>query len=263
MQSVIVAAGRGSRMGSATNDKPKCFVEFQGRSLISWQINVLKQQPEIKNINLVRGYMGQYFDTLPFKLKLYDNPRWETTNMVASLMCAREILCSGDDILVSYGDIIYESRILRKILTTEGDIVVSVDKNWLELWSARNEDPLLDAESLSLDNNNHVLDIGQKVDSIKNIEAQYMGLILFRNNTAAQLVDFYENANIDSPWLLGRTLDNCYMTDILRGLIDSNVQITAAPITGGWLEFDTNDDLTIYNAMTDNGTLNKLINLEA
>ena len=42
-RAVIVAAGRGSRMGALAEGRPKCLVEFLGMRLIDWQIAALRQ----------------------------------------------------------------------------------------------------------------------------------------------------------------------------------------------------------------------------
>jgi CTP:phosphocholine cytidylyltransferase-like protein len=38
MKAVILAAGRGSRMGHLGDDRPKCLVELEGKPLIERQI---------------------------------------------------------------------------------------------------------------------------------------------------------------------------------------------------------------------------------
>ena len=42
MQALILAAGRGSRLGALTKNKPKCLYEFAGKTLLQWQIDALK-----------------------------------------------------------------------------------------------------------------------------------------------------------------------------------------------------------------------------
>ena len=54
--------------------------------------------------------------------------------MVESLFVARLFLeqCKSD-ILISYGDIVYNKKNLETVLNTIGDIVVMVDDGWLDL----------------------------------------------------------------------------------------------------------------------------------
>src|SRR5437870_5599387 len=84
MKAIILAAGRGSRMGALTADRPKCFAEIAGRTLLSLQMQALSASAD--SIAVVRGYRAEVFDGLP--LHRFDNPRWAETNMVRSLMCA-------------------------------------------------------------------------------------------------------------------------------------------------------------------------------
>ena len=42
MKAIILAAGRGSRLLSLTEDRPKCLVEAGGKPLLAWQIEALR-----------------------------------------------------------------------------------------------------------------------------------------------------------------------------------------------------------------------------
>ncbi len=41
MKAIILSAGQGSRLGALTHDRPKCLIEFNGRSLLDRQLDVL------------------------------------------------------------------------------------------------------------------------------------------------------------------------------------------------------------------------------
>jgi len=58
VKAIILAAGRGSRMGGATADQPKCLTPLHGRTLLDWQVEALRDAG-IESIALVRGYMGE------------------------------------------------------------------------------------------------------------------------------------------------------------------------------------------------------------
>ena len=40
-KAIILSAGQGSRLLPLTRDVPKCMIDFNGRSLISWQVAAL------------------------------------------------------------------------------------------------------------------------------------------------------------------------------------------------------------------------------
>ena len=65
-----------------------------------------------------------------------------------------------DDIIISYGDIVYEKKNLETVLRANGDIVVMVDDGWLDLWSIRNENPLNDAETLKYGDKGQIVELG-------------------------------------------------------------------------------------------------------
>ena len=56
LHSIVLAAGRGSRMDNLTRDKPKCMVELAGKTLLEWQINAMMVSG-VENILVVTGYL--------------------------------------------------------------------------------------------------------------------------------------------------------------------------------------------------------------
>ena len=61
MRAIILAAGRGSRLGHLGNDRPKCFVELEGKPLIERQIAALRRGGA-DEIGVVRGYRAEMID---------------------------------------------------------------------------------------------------------------------------------------------------------------------------------------------------------
>lgn len=82
--------------------------------------------------------------------------------------------------IVSYGDIVYEPRVLAALLTSRYEISVAVDVNWRAYWEHRFEYPSNDAESLRLNEEGRITDIGNPVSDLDEVAAQYMGLMRFR-----------------------------------------------------------------------------------
>ena len=62
MKAVILAAGRGSRMNTTTNDRPKCLTKFRKKSLLDYQLEALRSNG-INNIALVTGYLASKLDS--------------------------------------------------------------------------------------------------------------------------------------------------------------------------------------------------------
>lgn len=250
---IILAAGRGSRLHPYTADCPKCLTELGGTSLIERQLATLRSCG-INDIVIVTGYRADM-------LRLDDtrqivNTKWETTNMVESLFAAEHEF--ADDVIVAYSDIVYEPRILEALLASDAPVSVTVDTAWRGYWEFRFDNPLSDAESLVINGDGLIADIGNKVDNIDKIEAQYIGLMRFSGAGVQALRDARQSMRAtDRAWKQKRPFEKAYMTDLLMEMILSDVDITPVPVTSGWLEIDTVEDYEKAAAMFDDGTIGR------
>lgn len=238
MRGIILAAGRGSRMGGATADQPKCLTLLRGRTLLDWQLAALRGAG-IERIALVRGYMAEKL--VRKDLHAFDNPRWADTNMVMSLTCAAEWLAS-DACLVSYSDIVYPASTVKLLASTSSDIAISYYEDWRRLWEARFRDPLSDAESFRLDASGHVLDIGSRPRDLDEVQGQYMGLLRFTPRGWQSVEQVL--AGLDP-----QRRDKLDMTSLLRLLLARGQQIAAVAAKEAWYEVDSQSDLELYQAM--------------
>jgi len=123
MRVIILAAGQGTRLRPLTDDRPKCLVELGGVSLLERQARVLAGEG-FRDLCVVGGYRADQIESRGFRV--VRNPRYEQTNMVASLFCVAEAFDGGDDVLVAYGDIVYERRVLRAVAASPAAIALAV-----------------------------------------------------------------------------------------------------------------------------------------
>lgn len=257
MRAIVLAAGEGTRLRPYTQDRPKCLVPLCDRPLLAWQIDALRAAG-IHRITVVTGYRADAIEALG--VPTVHNAAFAATNMVASLMCARALLDGSDDVLVAYGDLVYEPRVVEALTASPAPLAISVDRGWRRLWSARMADPLADAETLRLDASGHVIELGRRPRSYDDIEGQYMGLVLARASVVRRLVDQYDALDPAGPYD-GRTRDQMFMTTFLQHLIDQAVPVAATLVDGGWLEVDTTDDLATYEALARAGRLAELCSM--
>jgi choline kinase len=244
MRAVILAAGRGSRLGPLSEDRPKCLVEFAQQPLIRRQIAALRGGG-VTTIGIVRGYLGNMINIED--AVYFENPRWAETNMVMSLAAAKTWLQS-DAVVVSYADIFYGRDVVRDVVASSGDLVVAYDRGWRSLWTRRFDDPLSDAETFRTDAGGNLLDIGRRTTQIDEIEGQYMGLLKFMP-PAWRAVEAVLAA-VDA-----KTRDAMDMTTLLRALLDSGFPVGTVAIAGKWGEIDSSDDLELYEKMIREGEL--------
>jgi len=234
---IILAAGEGTRLRPYTLDRPKCMVEIDGVSLIDRQLEVLKSEG-IDDIVIIGGYKSEMLKRGDIKLKV--NARYFETNMVWTLFSAEEEL--EGDIIVSYGDIVYSKNILKALIKSKADIAVTIDMKWEGYWRERNENPLDDAETLKLRKDGTISEIGQKPSSLEEIEGQYMGLMKFSSEGVRQIKSAFHSA-LESGKLLGKEVENSYMTDLLQSIVNIGGKVASVQIDEDWVEVDTVEDL--------------------
>jgi len=237
MKAILLLAGEGKRLRPFSENLPKCLVKINQKPLIDYQIEVLKSQG-VSEIIMVSGYCSD-------KLKRYHathlvNGKYESTNMLYTLFCAKDFL--ENEVIISYGDIIYSPKILKALIQSNKDINISVDLNWHSYWSLRNNDPLSDAETLKYAKDFTILEIGQKPKSIIDVQAQYMGLIKL-NNTGCNIFK-EEYSRLESLFKKNhKFLENLYLTDFLQHIIKIGHKVTGVPVSDNWIEIDTVSDL--------------------
>lgn len=239
---IILAAGRGSRLLSLTDDRPKGLVKIDGRAMVEWQLSALREGG-VESLAIVTGYREQEYHR--FSVRTLHNARWAQTNMVASMMCALEE--HEAPILFSYSDILYDAAIVKKLLESRADFAVAYDTRWLEIWAERFDDPLSDAESFKIAANGTILEIGQPADDVKDIEGQFMGLFKVSPTAVVWIRELLAG--------LGDRMDALDTTTLLNLLIAQGRPITGIPTAGNWMEVDDQDDLRVAQSMIRSGAL--------
>lgn len=256
MKVIILAAGQGTRLKPLTDGCPKCMVNVNGRSIIDRQLEVMHTCGiKDSDIMIIAGYKGivlqEKFNNT--NINVIINEDYANTNMVYSLMCAKKFMETQEDILVSYGDIIYDKDVLQKIMNSDELSSVIVDDGWYSYWLERCENPLDDAETLMYDSEDYLLEIGQKTNDLLKVQSQYIGLIRFKDEGLKAMLNLAQEAEERTKkgiglWRTNRTYQNMYMTDLLQGMIDEGGKLKAIHIERGWFEIDDADDLKIVES---------------
>lgn len=257
-RAVILAAGFGSRLMPLTSDRPKGMVPLLGIPMLVRQVTTLQAQG-VHDISIVGGYFSQKLESLG--LPVIQNPAYETTNMVESLMCARALMDGTQDLIMAYGDIVYEPDVLQALLRERGDVVVTADLGWRDLWSARMEDYAADVETFRLRDDGGIAELGRRPRSLDEVEAQYIGLVRFPACSHARLLAFYDGLDRRGSYD-GQPFPKMYMTSFIQQLIDDGWNVRPALINHGWLEVDTLEDLRRYEALAAAGNLAPICQLQ-
>ena len=134
MQAIMLAAGKGSRLGKYTKNNTKWMLNVHGKTLLE-RANDALLEANIKDFILVLGYKGdnvkKYIEEneldKKINIKYVYNEVYDTTNNIYSLYLARDYLAKDDTILLE-SDLIYDTTIIKKLVTSEYEIAALIAK---------------------------------------------------------------------------------------------------------------------------------------
>jgi len=129
---ILLSAGQGSRMLPLTAERPKCLIDFSGKSLIAWQIEMLARGG-VKRIDVVTGFKTDMVDAHLAQIAdprvtitTQFNPFYQVADNLGSCWIARQAM--EGDFLILNGDTLVSEDIVRKVQEGNGwPIAVTVD----------------------------------------------------------------------------------------------------------------------------------------
>ena len=172
MKIIILCAGKGRRM---LINYPKSLLKINTRHSIlkNIYINFIKQGVKNKDIIFATGYKPELIKKeIGYKVNFIHNKKYASTNMVYTLM--NTVKKIDDDIIITYSDIVYDLRNIKKIINDKSQLITFIDKRWKSLWKTKNKLES-DSETLKI-NKKNILELGKKTKDIKSIQARYVGL---------------------------------------------------------------------------------------
>lgn len=251
MTAIIAAAGFEKQLLPLIEDKPKCLLDIKGKTILERQIATLNEC-NIKDVALVRGYKKEAI-ALP-NIRYYDNDRYEETGELFSLFCAENEMKGR--CLVLYGDIIFETAVLEKLLKSPADISLVVDLAWYDQQQHGNTAPHIKPDLVSLqdppgksylfryiapDEQNRIVKIGQHVPH-EQAHGEFIGLAMFSERGIEAFKQVYRDAQETyqaTGFHEAGSLTKATFTDLIQELIDNGHSVNCVPTFKGWMEVDS------------------------
>lgn len=123
---VLLAAGRGSRLGPLTEETPKCLLPVAGVPLLDRQLDAL-EAAGIQDVTVVAGFQaGQVAARLDGRCRVIRNADWATTNSITSLHLAAPHV-RGHAFLFQNADVLYAPEIVSRLVAAPHDNGCLVD----------------------------------------------------------------------------------------------------------------------------------------
>lgn len=236
---ILLSAGQGSRMLPLTVDRPKCLIDFSGKSLLAWQIEMLARGG-VKRIDVVTGFMTDMVDAA---IAAIDDPRVEITTRfnpfykvadnLGSCWIAREAM--EGDFLILNGDTLVSEEIVAKVqqdnawpIAVTVDVKDAYDSDDMKVWRSGDQ----------------LRRIGKTLTAAES-NAESIGFLAFRGEGSALFREAVR-AYMRTPegvqhWYL-KVIDSLAPTG----------KVGTVSIEGlGWAEVDFLNDIEIATKLTD------------
>jgi len=187
MKAIILSAGQGSRLGHMVDDRPKCLIEFNGRTLLDRQLDTLEANG-VDEAVVVTGFHDELVNeaiglrTGGPAVRTIFNPFYKVADNTGSLYMAREEL-SGD-CLVWNGDTLVSNGLMSCVLGNgRPGICVTIDRK-----DSYDEDDMKVVEK-----GGRLKAIGKRLD-LGTVNAESIGLLAFRAGGAERFCEAIERA---------------------------------------------------------------------
>ena len=186
MKAIILSAGQGSRLGHLVDVRPKCLIDFSGRTLLDRQLDTLEANG-VHEAVVVTGFHDELVNQAIAKrsggpnVRTVFNPFYKVADNTGSLFMAREELAG--DCLVWNGDTLVSRELMRRVVANGQDgICVTIDRK-----DSYDEDDMKVVEQ-----GGRLKSIGKRI--AEGVNAESIGLLAFRSGGAEQFRDAIEQA---------------------------------------------------------------------
>jgi phosphoenolpyruvate phosphomutase len=253
VRAIILAAGFEPGLLPLIEDRPKALLDIKGKSILERQVETLNAC-NIKDIVVVRGYQKDKF-ALP-NIRYYDNEAYEKSFDLASLFCAEAELRGR--CLILYGDILFDRSVLEKLLQSDKDISLVVDRAWYDQHGDMRpgeappkpdlvllrDPPEQGYRFLPSTADTTVVRVGQQQPP-EDAHGEFIGMSMFSVNGTELVRQSYHRV-VESyrggPFHEAPSLEQASLTDIIQELIEHGQAVYAVNIYKGWMEVDTFED---------------------
>lgn len=240
MQALMLAAGKGSRLGRYTKDNTKCMLEVNGKTLLERCIDALKEA-NINKLVLVLGYKKDNVINYikdkgldkKIEIEYVFNEDYDITNNIYSLFLAKDIFKREDTILLE-SDLIYEPSIIKELIESKYDNAAVLAK--YEQW--------MDGTVVTLDSEKNILEFIEKQDfDYDKINKYYKTVNIYKFSK-----EYIEKYYI--PFLEAYVKaygNNCYYELVLKVISGINKSLLKGYVIKNkkWYEIDDCQDLDI------------------
>ena len=230
-----------------TASQPKCFTEVAGAKILDWTLSAFRQNGLDKFV-FVGGYLIDVVQDAYPDFVFVENSEWPTTNILASLVCAREHMTDG--FYATYTDTLYLGESVKRLQDSPHDITLVMDTKWRERYVFRSMHPESDAEKMIV-NGDRVVQVSRTIGPDV-ASGEYTGVIKMTAQGSSQFLEFHDDlhAKLGDEQIIadGRPFHMAYVIHLLDRMIRAGIPVHCVGVPGDYHEVDTIQDYHLATA---------------
>lgn len=246
MKTIILAAGIGQRLAKHSDNKPKCLLEFDGKSLLQRHIEILHAYG-MDDIVIVTGFESELIQSQlstigASQVTTCFNPEF-TKGSILSMQTGLQTLAPDQDFILMDADVLYDHQIIGRLVNTKKSNVFLLDQDF-----EMGEEPV----KLCV-YHDQLIEFRKKIDNdlAFDYQGESVGFFKFTSELGEQL-------GLQAGKYIKKGEDELPYEEVIRDLLLENPEnFSFEDITGlPWLEIDFPEDVakardTVLPALTD------------
>ena len=236
---ILLSAGRGSRLLPLTAERPKCLIEFNGRSLIGWQIEMLARRG-VRRIEVVTGFETDMVEAHlagisdpRVEIVTHFNPFYQVADNLGSCWIVRDRMEAGDFLILNGDTLVSEEIVGRVLQGSDWPIAVTVD--------VKDE---YDSDDMKVERAGERLVRIGKTLTAEQANAESIGFLAFRGEGASLFREAVRRAMRTPEGV------NHWYLKVIDTLAESGKVGTVSIAGSDWAEVDFLTDIEQANALT-------------
>lgn len=243
-RALILAAGKGKRLGELTAKRPKCLLQLtENRTILDFLLEAIKKvgTSEIVIVsgfedNILKEHLSNNWAS-EFVFKIIHNPKFEECNNIYSAYLAKDLW--DDNTILFNSDIIFDPEILKNLISK-----LNPKSSQSPIFNPQSYLVIDDTKELAdedmkviVNEKNEIQRVHKSLDS-KNSFGEYIGITYLRGEERVKFLESVENNVKNKNFGL-------YYEDALDQIAKTISVFPSSTEKKLWAEVDTQEDLEI------------------
>lgn len=228
MKALILAAGLGTRLKPITDDRPKCLVSVNGKTIIKKQIENLYENG-ITDITIISGYKAEILEEMIYsefpRINIINSVDYQNTNNMYSSYLAKDIM-KNEEFLMMNADVFFDSSIIKALLEFPHPNAIVTDIGEYN-----------DESMKVIEKNNRLIKISKQI--LKE-EALGNSIDVYKFSKDAGILYF----DTCKEYIEGKHEMKLWSEVALNDILDK-IEFKACALDGRWVEIDNHEDLAL------------------